>query len=179
MTLILSSLLLAMLFQSDSITTKGSEPFRIIPIPKRENGYSNFASIALTSEDDFDSFIGRAATQTGWNNRKGFEDALREAKIDFTKEELLLLRHDEPSGSVQVDFEKPALQDMKLVCEIRGKPIPPGFLGTADMAFYCFAVVVSKSAVKQVELQAVEGGFHERRLPSIVFPIVPREPSNK
>ena len=179
MTLLLSSLLLAMLFQSDSITTKGSELFRIIPIPKKENGYSNFASIALTSEDDFNSFMKRTATQIGWNNRKEFEDALREAKVDFTKEALVLLRHDEPSGSVQVTFERPALQDMKLVCEIRGKPIPPGFLGTADMAAYCFAVVVSKSAVKQVELQAVEGGFHERRLPSIVFPIVPEEPSNK
>jgi len=46
------------------------------------------------------------------------------------------------------------------------------------MAYYCLAVVVSKSAVSQVELQAVEGGFSERRLTPIVFSITAKEPSN-
>ena len=177
MKLLLSSLLLAMVFQSGPITTKGSESFRILPIPKRENGYSNFASIAFTSKEDFDAFMRRTSTQIGWNDRKGFEDVLRDAKVDFTQEALLLLRHTEPSGSVQVTFERPTLQDMKLVCEIRGKPLRSG--GSADMAYYCLAVVISKSAVNEVELQAVEGGFYERHLAPIVFPIVPKAPSNK
>ncbi len=178
MKLLLSLLLFAMLFQSDPSTTKRGKSFRIIPIQKKENGYSNFVSIALTSKDDFDSFMRRTSTQIGWNNRKGFEDALREAKVDFSQEALLLLRHTEPSGSVQVRFETPTLQERKLVCEIRGKAIPPGFAGTADMAYYCFAVVVSKSAVNQVELQTVEGGFHERRLALVVFPIGPKGNQN-
>ena len=54
----------------------------------------------------------------------------------------------------------------------------PG-LGTADMAYYCFAVAVSKSAVSQVELQAIEGGFPARRLAPIVLPIIEKEPANK
>jgi hypothetical protein len=44
------------------------------------------------------------------------------------------------------------------------------------MAYYAFAVVVSKSDVIQVELQAVEGGFSERRLASIVFPMTEKGP---
>ncbi len=171
----LCSLLLAMLLPAGLSGSRGSESFRVIPIPKRENGYSNFASIAFTSRDEFDSFVKRTSTQIGWNNRKEFEDALRSANVDFAKEALVLLRHTEPSGSVQVTFETPTLEDGKLVCEIRGKAI---HVGTADMAFYGFAVAVSKSAVTQVELRAVEGGFHERRLAPIVFPITAKEPSN-
>jgi len=166
-----------MLLPTGLSTTNTSESFRVILISKRENGYSNFASIAFTSKDEFDSFIRRTSTQIGWNNRQGFEDVLRNAKVDFTQEALVLLRNTEPSGSVQVTFETPTLQDGKLRCDIRGKAIPPGFLGTADMAYYCFAVAVSKSAVTQVELHAVEGGFQERPLAPIVFPIAAKEPS--
>jgi hypothetical protein len=124
------------------------------------------------SQDDLDSFLKDTSKQSGWNNRQEFEDALRNAKVDFTKEALVLLRHSEGSGSVQVTFETPKLEARKLLCEIRGRPIPPGYGGTADMAYYCFAVAVSKSTVSQVELQAVEGGFAERRLPPIIFPII-------
>jgi hypothetical protein len=176
---LLGSLLLAMLLPAGLVTTKTSESFRVIPISKRENGYSNFASIAFTSQDELDSFIRRTSTQIGWNQRQGFEDALRKAKVDFSQEALVLLRHTEPSGSVQVTFETPTLEGRKLVCAIRGKPIAPGSAGTADMAHYCLAVVVSKSAVTQVELQAVEGGFHERPLAPIIFSIASKEPSTQ
>ncbi|CAN5569015.1 hypothetical protein BH20ACI3_BH20ACI3_03860 [soil metagenome] len=118
-----------------------------------------------------DSFL-METSQKFWNNRKEFEDALRNANLDFTKEALVLLRHTEGSGSVQVTFETPILQDRILVCEIRGKPIPPGYLGTADMADYSLALAVSKSHISQVELQAGEGGFSARRLAPIVFPII-------
>ena len=131
------------------------------------------------SQNDLDSFLNDTSTQTGWNNRQGFEDALRNAGVDFAKEALVLLRHSEGSGSVQVTFETPILQGRNLLCEIRGKPIPPGYGGTADMAYYCFAVAVSKSQVSQVELQAIEGGFSARRLAPIVLPIIEKQPANK
>ena len=179
MKIMLWCLLLAILFQPCQSTNKGTQSFRIIPIPKREHGYSNFASIAIKSKDELDSFLKDTSTQVGWNNRQEFEDALRTANVNFTEEALVLLRHTEGSGSVQVIFETPILQDGKLLCEIRGKPIPPGFGGTTDMADYCFAVVVSRSHVNQVELQAVEGGFSERHLTPIVFSITEKKPSNK
>ena len=46
-------------------------------------------------------------------------------------------------------------------------------------AYYCFAVAVSKSAVDQVELQAIEGVFPQRRLAPIVLPIIEKAPANK
>lgn len=165
------SLMLAAAFHPGQSTNTTTQSFRIIPIHKRENGYSNFASSAFMSKDDLDSFLKNTDAQIGWNNRQEFADVLRNAKVDFTKEALVLLRHNESSGSVQVTFESPILQDGKLICRIRGKPFPPGYGGTADMAYYCFAVAVSKTAVSEVELQGVEGGFSERRLPSIVLPI--------
>jgi len=172
MKIMLCCLLLATLFYPGQVTNKSTQSFRIIPIPKR-GGYSNFESIVLMSRDDLDSFLKNPSA------RPEFEDALRNANLDFTKEALVLLRHTESSGSVQVVFETPILQDRKLLCEIRGKPLPPGYAGTDDMAYYCFAVAVSKSAVDQVELQAIEGGFSERHLAPIVLPIIEKAPANK
>src|SRR6266403_1956230 len=97
------------------------------------------------SKNDLDSFLADKSTQPGWTNKQEFEDALLNAKLDFSKEALVLLRHNEGSGSIQVTFETPTLQGTRLLCEIRGKP--PQGLGTADLASYCFAVAVSKAQV--------------------------------
>jgi len=161
------------------LVDESAESFRIIPIPTREHGYRNFKSIVFRSQQDLDSFLADKSTQSGWNNRQIFEDAVRNAKLDFSKEALVLLRHTEGSGSVKVTFEKPVLKGRNLLCEIRGTSIPPGYGGTADMAYYCFAVAVSKAQVSQVELQAIEGGFSARRLAPIILPISEKEPANK
>lgn len=179
MKIILGCLLLAILSHAGQLTDESTQSFRIIPIPNRETGYGNFASIVFMSKKNLDSFLTDTSTQMGWNNRREFEDVLLNAKLDFSKEALVLLRHTEGSGSIQVTFETPILQDGKLLCEIRAKPIPPGYGGTADMAYYCFAVAVSKSQVSQVELQAIEGGFSARLLAPIVLPIIEKEPTNK
>lgn len=168
-------LLLLISLHAGQLIDQNAQSFRIIPIPSRDNAYSNFASIVFMSQGELDSFLALTATQIGWNNRQEFEDALRNAKLDFTKEALVFLRHSEGSGSVQVTFETPTLQDQTLLCEIRGRPIPSG---TADMADYCFAVAVSKSQVSQVELQAIEGGFFERRLAPMLLPIIEKEPTS-
>jgi hypothetical protein len=168
MKIMLCGLLLATLFHPGQLTNQSTESFRIIPIPNR-GGY-NFESIVLMSKNDLDSFLTDKSTQIGWGNSREFEDALLNAKLDFSKEALVLLRHNEGSGSVQVTFETPILQGTRLLCEIRGKPLQG--LGTADMAYYCFAVAVSKAQVSEVELQAIEGGFPQRRLTPIVLPII-------
>jgi hypothetical protein len=178
MKLMICCVLLPILFHMGQSTNRSTQPFRTISIQKKENGYRNFESVAFTFQRDLDSFLKETSTQIGWNNRQEFEAALRNAKVDFTEEALVLLRHTEGSGSVQVTFETPVLEDRKLLCKIRGRPIPPGHGGTTDMAYYCLAVAVSKSAVSQVEFQAVEGGFFERR-PPIVFQLSEKQPSNK
>ena len=132
------------------------------------------------SQKDLDSFLTNTAVQIGWNTRQRheFKDALLNANLDFSKEALVLLRHTERSGSVQVTFETPVLKDRSLVCEIRGRPILPGYGGTGDVAYYCFAVAVSKAHVSQVELQAIEGGFYARRLAPIILPIIEKGAAN-
>lgn len=170
MKIIICCLLLAMLLPVSQSTDQSTQPFRTLPILKREHGYSTFESIAIQSQNDLESFL-KATAKVGWNHRNVFENTLREAKIDFSKEALVLLRHTEGSGSVKVDFKTPVLQGQKLLVEIEGIPIPPGYGGTGDMAYYCLAVVVAKARVNQVELQATVGGFKARRLDPIVFAI--------
>ena len=171
MKLVLCCLLLTMSCYPGQAVDERAQSFRIISIPPREHGYNSFDSIVFRSKKDLDSFLTNTATQIGWNHRQAFEDALLDAKVDFSKEALVLLRHTEGSGSVKVSFEKPVLKGRTLVCEIQGKPIPPGYGGTGDMAYYCFAVAVSKAHVSQVELRAIQGGFSARRLAPIVLPI--------
>jgi hypothetical protein len=163
---------LAVLSHADTSTGQSAQPFRAIPIPTREHGYTNFESIAIRSDDELDSFLRSLSVQRGWNNKGGFEDAVRDVKVDFSKEALLLLRHTEGSGSIPVVFETPVLQARKLIFSIRGKLLPPGYLGTADMAYYCFAVAVSKSHVSQVELNSLHGDISAGRQTPIVFSIV-------
>ena len=172
MKIVIWCLLLAILFHSSQVVDQKAQAFRSIPIPKRENGYSNFESMVITSKKDLDSFLKDTSTQIGWNNRQDFKDALLNAKLDFNKEALVLLRHTEGSGSTPVTFETPTLRDRTLLSKVEGKPFPPGYGGTTDMAYYCFAVAVSKSQVSQVELQATAGGFSKRPLAPIVLPII-------
>jgi hypothetical protein len=169
MKLFLSSLLLTVFLQAGPLAAQERQAFRVIAIPNKETGYSNFESVAFNTKAEFESFRAGTSKQLGWNSRQAFADALHDAKIDFTREALVLLRHTEGSGGVRVNFETPTLIDRKLVCQIRGKALRGA--GTADMAYYCFAVVVSRSLIDEVELRAVEGGFKERELAPIVFPI--------
>ena len=47
---------LAILFHAGQSTNEGTEAFTIIPIPKREIGYSHFGSMVLIAENGMDSF---------------------------------------------------------------------------------------------------------------------------
>ncbi len=149
---------------------KDAASSRTIPIPKREHGYSNFESTVIASQDDLDSFFLKTfkAKSMGWNNRKDFEKAIATAKLDFEREALVLLRHTEGSGSVQITFRESLLIKDRIVCQIDRK-MPE--MGTADMAYYCFALAVVKTKVTQVELK-VAG-----RKPVILS--LKKEPSNK
>lgn len=127
------------------------EAFKVVPIPKREHGYHNFKSMVIGSQQGLDAFLKSVAqgAAMGWNDGAGVTKALKQAKLDFNQQELVLLRHTEGSGSVQVKFEKPQLKKGTLICKINRKEPE---IGTADMAYYCFAVAVTKKDVKSVEL---------------------------
>ena len=166
--------MLAMLLHPNISNNQSGAAFRTINIYQREHGYSNFESMAITTSEDLNAFIEEIPQQIGWNTRQDFIDALVNAKIDFNREALVLLRHDEGSGSVRVSFATPILQEKTLLCEIRGEVITAG---TADMAYHCLALVVSKSLVNQVQLNAVRGGIvGERPQPTIVLSTTERQP---
>jgi hypothetical protein len=129
------------------------KPFRTVGIPDREHGYDNLKSTVVRTKAEFEALLKEVADQGTWNNKKAFVDALKGATIDFDKEALVLLRHTEGSGSVQVTFEAPGFKDGTITCSITRKEPP---VGTADMAYYCFALAVSKADVKEVVLKVGE-----------------------
>jgi hypothetical protein len=152
--------------------TTSAPSFRVINIPQREFGYSHFESMAITTSEDLNAFL-EEMSQLSWNNRQVFVDALLDAKIDFNKEALVLLRHTEGSGSAQVSFDTPVLQDKTLLCEIRSEMTG---VGTADMAYHCFALAVSKSLVDKVQLKAASGLLGVRPLPTVLLSTTERQP---
>ncbi len=124
------------------------EAYRLIPIAKREHGYNNFESTSNLTPKEYSAFMDTVDLQDGWNGKARFQEAMRAAKIDFTKEALVLFRHTEGSGSVAVKLLQPELRGSTLVCKIERK-VPE--VGTDDMAYYCFAIVVDRSKIKAVE----------------------------
>jgi len=99
---------------------EGEKSFRVVEIPKREHGYSNFDSVVISSQTMLDSFLKETSFQEnmGWNNREDFEEALNNDAVDFGQEALALLRHTEGSGSIEVTFETPVFSGEKLLCRI-------------------------------------------------------------
>jgi hypothetical protein len=162
--------LLAVATQAAPLATDSTPSHRTIPIERRENGYGGFDSTVIRSKKELESFLAGLQPR-GWSDFAGFEAALRQATPDFSKEALVLLRHTEGSGSWEVIFDPPSLQGRKLTLSAHRKPMPPDAVGTADMAYYCFAVAVSKSMVDQVELRASKNSGGADRLAPMVFPI--------
>ncbi len=144
--------LLVVFVSASNIRAEEAASLRIIPIPKEEHGYSNFESTVITSQSDMDTFLqkGSKGQDMGWNNRADFEKALAQAKLDFDRESLVLLRHTEGSGSVQINFRQPRFKEKNIICQIDRKEPE---MGTTDMAYYCFALAVAKTDVTEVEMQ--------------------------
>jgi len=149
----------------------GQEPkaFRLIDIPAREHGYGNFKSRVIVSQKQFDTFVKAVQGQQGWNNRPAFLAALTAAKMDFSKEALVLIRQSEGSGSNRVSFASPHLKSGKLVCTIQ-REIPE--IGTDDLADYCFALAATRSNVTAAEVWVTRKGSAKANKPREVLPIM-------
>lgn len=161
---------LAMLLHPNVSNNQSEAPFRSINIAPGD--FSRFDSMAITTSEDFKAFLEELSQQPE-NRGQGLIDALLNAKIDFNREALVLLRHDEGSISARVSFETPVLQDKTLLCEIRGEL--PG-MGLAVVGYHCFALAVSKSLVDKVQLNSVPAHAGPRR--TIVLSTTDRQPLN-
>ncbi|MDW8343374.1 MAG: hypothetical protein RMM51_02670 [Verrucomicrobiae bacterium] len=130
----------------------GTAVARIIAIPRRDNGYGNLEATTITSQEQLDAFLTRAAKERelAWQNFEAFQQSLRQAAIDFAREALVILPHTEPSGSISVDLRLLRVEDNRLICQI-DRHVPA--IGTDDMAYHCFAIVVGQSQVREIEVQ--------------------------
>lgn len=162
-----------MLLHPIKLKNESESSFRTINIPQREQGYDFFDSMAITSSEDFKAFIDEVSQHGYWNNRKPFIDGLLNAQVDFNREALVLLRHTEGSGSARVSLETPVLQEKTLLCEIRGELRTAG---TADMAYHCFALAVSKALVDKVQLTSIPSWAGEPARPTILLSTTERQP---
>lgn len=126
---------------------------RRVPIPVRGDAvYEPFDTTTITSDKGLKDFLLRVDNQDEWTAKqwKAFAQTLVDAKVDFKNEVLLLVRHSEASGSIRVWCELTDEKDGILLVSVRRKV--PSF-GSWDMAYYCWAYVVSKERAEKLHLR--------------------------
>ena len=114
---------------------------RVLAIPPRAGGYNLFKTTIVINEQELREFVGDLKQDKFGNRTGNLVSVLEAAEIDFESELLVLLRHTERSGSNRVSLATPEKRESQLECHIIRK-VPE--VGTADMAYYCFALVVPK-----------------------------------
>ena len=113
-----------------------------IAIPVREQGYSNFDTQVLSTQNDLNNFISTIKKQKNWNKQENFINSLTLFPIDFKKYNLLLYRMTETSSSTVLAVDVPKGTAQNILIEIgRDKPN----VTTTDMAYYALAYKVAKS----------------------------------
>ena len=100
----------------------------------------------IRTEIELGRFFAQIRAQKIWNEPSEFIDAIRQAKLDFGNEALVLIRHTEGSGSNQVRF-RPRVIGRTMKCDIWRRK---AYVRTADWACYCTAFAVSKELVDRV-----------------------------
>jgi len=143
--------ILAILFVSCASDSKNitntvatQKSIKNIPIPFREIGYSQHASQVIVSQKAFDSFITQIGNEDNWNKKTEVLEALQNANIDFTKNNLLFYRITRGSGSIHLDVDNSNIILSNNNITINIKESSPS-VGTADMAYYALAYEVSKT----------------------------------
>jgi len=117
-----------------------------LPIPVRQNGFSNFKTQIITSEEEFNTFLKTIEEKKEWNDKQNFIDALKLTPINFKYYNLLLYRMTENSGSTVLAIDAPSGTNKHVIVTIgRDKPD----MVTTDMAYYTLAYKLLKS-VKDV-----------------------------
>lgn len=126
------------------------EGIRVIDIPFREHGYRNLEPQVIRTQEEWKEFADEIIwQQRSWNKWSEFIDAVQDAKIDFGKEALVLLRHTEGSGSIDVQFRPPRMSGKTMTCNVVTKTPE---LCTGDVAEYCVAYAVATEHVECVEM---------------------------
>ena len=137
------------IFMAFTFLTSAAE--KQLKIPAREHGYSQFQSHLINSKQTLNDFIAAVKKQKHWNNQAQFLKVLTQAKVDFSQNNLVFLRHTEGSGSIQVSPElKIEKGQVKVTVNRKGV----GGIGTADMAYYCFVYKIPKKSGKEIVLES-------------------------
>ena len=134
---------------SNNNSVDNREAFRTVAIPVRDNAYSRFNSQVIGSREQLDQLLS-SVPESEWRGKELFVRVIQESDLDFDRDALILLRNTEGSGSVGVSLDTPRVKSRRLLSTIQRR-VPP--LGTADMAYYAFALAVSKYQVDEVVIE--------------------------
>jgi hypothetical protein len=114
-----------------------------IAIPVREDGYSNFNTTLIQTEESFQEFLTKIEEQKGWSKKKNFIESLKLKKIDFNYYNLIIYRLTQASGSTVLSVHKPkGYNEKEIIIKIdENRPE----INTHDEAHYALAYKVAKS----------------------------------
>ena len=119
-----------------------------VPIHIRDNGYNNFYTKIFTNQNELNSFLGTINAQTGWNKKNNFFYTLKKQEIDFSKNNLVIYRFNEPSSTIVIATEVPTEIEQKITVKVGKKKTSDKM--TSDMAYYALAYIVNKKIINVI-----------------------------
>lgn len=116
-----------------------------VPIPIQEKGYSNFSTMVITSQKQFNTFISKIHSQKDWSKKDNFLASLKLEKTDFSKQNLLLYRINRASSSdvLLVDTPKGDKKNITITIGEESEETKK-----ENLSYYALAYKVSKSISK-------------------------------
>ena len=112
-----------------------------IAIPVREQGYSNFDTIVISSKKELNEFVAEIKVQKNWNHQENFLNALELKEINFENYNFLIYRITEASSSTVLLVNKPIGDKSNIIIKIGENSKE---MGTSEMAYYALGYKVSK-----------------------------------
>jgi len=116
-----------------------------VTIPVKEEGYNNFSTMLITSQEQFNTFVSDVKSQKGWNKKDNFLASLEAQKTDFSQQNLLLYRISRASNSDVLLVHKPKGDKRNITINI-GEESKKRV--KSDINYYAIAYKVSKSINK-------------------------------
>jgi len=132
--------------QEETVAADGAN-ITEVQTPFREHGYYQLEHNLIRSSEEFSKHLSQVKAQKYWNNKSDYLATLEALAIDFKSMNLLLYYHTEGSGSVRVSFSEPQEENNSILITVSRK-VPQ--IGTADMAYYGKAYLVSKNIEKVI-----------------------------
>jgi len=113
-----------------------------IPISFKDNGYQNLKTIVIKTQTEFDNLINNIKKEKNWDKKENFLTIIKETKINFDTDNLLIYTFSEDKSTVVTAVNVPLSNENNIIIKI-GKDKTKEI--SNKIVYYALAYKVKKS----------------------------------